>query len=302
MNNEFSPGLSEFFRRAAKLPLLTAEQEIRYGRAAQAGDRAARNKLVEHNIRLAIKEAKKYRGKGLPFEDLVQHAALGLHHAADKFDPGRGFRFTTYAMWWIHHHLQRAVQNEGTTIRVPGHIMIRRAKIYAAIERARERGEELSIEELADIAECKPKQVEEALQAARVTSSLDAPTSSDEDGSMYESIADPNADLPHDIVDLIENAALVKAMKQLAPQQQRVLELRFGLHGHVMSRDDVARRLNMEPHAVRRAQTSGLAELRAILSSNGGEAASDPGRQGFPSFHPDRSLSPTCSRRKPEDL
>jgi RNA polymerase nonessential primary-like sigma factor len=297
--NEYSPGLSEFFKRAARLPLLTAEQELRFGRAAATGDRTARNKLVEHNIRLAIKEAKKYRGKGLPFEDLVQHAVLGLHHAAAKYDAERGYRFTTYAMWWIHHHLQRATQNEGATIRVPGHITIRRAKIYAALEAKPDATEE----ELAIIADCKPHQVEEALRAARVTNSLDAPESVDADtGSLYDRIPDPNVEHPHDVSDGVQIEALRAALTELSPEQRAVLELRFGLNGQVMSRDDVARRLRMEPHAVRRAQTSGLAELRAkMLRVDGGEAARSD-RQGVSLLTPDRSLAPVCSRKRPEDL
>ena len=298
---DYSDGLSDFFRRAAKLPLLTAKQEIEFGRRAQRGDVTARNKLVEHNIKLGIKVAKGYRGKGLPFEDLVQHAMLGLHHAANKYDPERGFRFTTYAMWWLHHHLQRAVLNEGATIRLPGHVLVRRARALAALSLAEHENRVITVEELAVIADCKPEQVEEALRAGVVAASLDVPIGQDSEGaSYYERIADAHAEDPAVMVDHVENEQLRNALAQLSHDERRVLELRFGFHGHVMSRDDVARRLGMEPHAVGRAQKTGLARLRANILADGDEAAANNGRQGHTLLRPDRGLVPVCSRKQPE--
>lgn len=295
---DFSPGLSAFFKNAAALPLLTQTQEAELGRRAVRGDTVAINRLVEHNLRFAIKVAKGYRNRGIPFEDLVQHSAMGLHKAATKFDPDKGYRFTTYAMWWCNRYCQGAVYNESSTIRTPGHVAIRRGKIRAALEM----NPDASTEDLAAAADCKPHHVGEAVAAARVVASLDEPSSTSQgDGvgdSMYGRIADPNAIMPGEIDELLQSEKLLEALGQLDGDERRVIELRFGFDGDVMSRDDVARRLRMEPHAVGRAQKSGLAKLRSILDTEGDEAV-PPGRQGSSLLRPDSGLVPVCSRPGP---
>ena len=285
--DDHDEGLTEFFAKAAKLPLLTPSEEKRLGALALAGDKLARNRLVEHNIRLGIKMAKMYRGKGVPFADLVQEACVGLNRAAEKFDPEKGFRFTTYATWWIQHFCQRAVQNKSQNIRIPWQVQLRRAKILRHLDE----NPNATPEELAELAECTVEQVAEASDVARTALSLDAPTGGDEDDSPHSLIPDPDAEMDHEAVG--PNPALHDALAQLSEDEALVLRLRFGFDGPVRGRAEIAERLGVDERAVSRLQREAMRKLRAILSRQ------QPERQAPVSRIAPGDLTPVCSRSGP---
>lgn len=297
--DEHDDGLTEFFVKAAQYKLLTPQQEKALGAKAFNGDRAARNQMVEHNLRLAISIAKRYRGRGIPFADLVQEAVIGLHRAAEKFDPDKGFRFSTYATWWCQHFAQRAIQNRAADIRVPWQVQLRRAKILRHLDS----NPAATPEELAEIAECTVEQVYEASHVARTAMSLDVAPSDDDDDGSHALIADPHqtAD-PSQVVDDIpdHDSRLDDAMKELSFEEQRVLRLRFGFDGSVRSRKEIAEALGIDERAVSRHQREAMKKLRAILSRVDG--AGGPERGAHPSSNrlANTDPSPVCSRKPPE--
>jgi len=257
MSEDHSSGLSRFFTQASKLPLLTATQEVELAERRDKGDKRAEQKLVEHNIRLAISIAKHWRNRGLPLEDLVQEGMLGLHRAATKFDPSKGNRFSTYASWWVTHFVQRAVQNTGQTIRTPGHVTARRL----TLENHLMEFPDTSHEELAVIAKCTVDEVQEALDAGRISASLDSLL--DDSLSAHEILADPNAVRPDEIV--VQDRRVRDALGKLGELERRVLELRFGFDGPVRKRADVAEILEVSQRSVQHAQKVALLRLRELL-------------------------------------
>lgn len=251
-------GLSEFIEKAGQIRVLTAAEEVALAKRIEAGDHSAKQTLVEHNIRLAISVARKYSQSGIPLEDLIQEALIGVDRAADKFDYRRGLKFSTYAMWWIRHFIQRALHKNRATIRIPGHIVERKRKL----DKYMREHPDSDLQEAADAMEITLTQAEEALGASRVVSSLDAPFADDEGGDRYAIIADEDAPDPADIA--IDNTPeLTAALDNLEPLQRQVIELRFGFKGPVKSRDEVAEILGVRPHVVQRAQRAALEALGA---------------------------------------
>jgi RNA polymerase primary sigma factor len=256
-----SESFDALMRKAAAMPLLRAEEEKALAKRVEAGDHEAKQILVERNIRLAVYVARRYQNAGVPLEDLVQEAVIGLHRAAEKFDWRRDLKFSTYATWWIRHMIQRAVHKDRATIRVPGHIVERQRKLHRYLQEHPE-------ENLADAAEALEltlQQAEDAVGGAKVVASLDAPIGTDDPGgSRYDMIrddaaADPAESLPDQFPGLAE------ALRNLTAFERRVVELRFGFAGPVMSRDETADLLGVRPHVVQRAQRDALQRLRTAL-------------------------------------
>lgn len=249
-------GLSEFIERAGQISVLTAREEVELAKRIERGDHRAKQTLIEHNIRLAISVARKYSQSGVPLEDLIQEALIGVDRAAEKFDYRKGYKFSTYATWWIRHFIQRALHKNRATIRIPGHIVERRRKL----DKFMRENPELDLQDAADSLEITLVQAEEALAASRVVSSLDAPFADDEAGDRYAVIADDSAPDPADIT-VDRTPELSAALDKLDPLQRKVIELRFGFKGPVRSRDEVAEILGVRRHVVQRAQKSALAAL-----------------------------------------
>ena len=224
--------LQDYFARIDKGKLLTHEEEIDLSKRAKAGDERARKRLIEKNLRLAVSVAKKYRGYGLPFEDLIQEGNIGLMKAVEKFDPDRGFRFSTYATWWVRQAVQRAVADKGRTIRVPVHMTekIRKmARTYNELSAEFER--EPTDEEVAERLDWTVDEVRDVKDAMPDATSLNQSLTSDDDSSeLGEFVEDERAsDTPGTVMREMETAQLGEAIQRLPERNRYVLIRRYGL-------------------------------------------------------------------------
>ena len=224
--------LPDYFGRIDKGKLLTHQEEIEFSKRAKAGDKKARQRLIEKNLRLVISVAKKYRGMGLPFEDLIQEGNIGLMKAVEKFDPDRGWRFSTYATWWVRQAVQRAVADKGRTIRVPVHMgeKIRKmARAYNELSAELER--EPTDEEVAKRLGWPVDEVRNVKDAMSDASSLNRPLGSEEDGSeLGELIEDERvSDTAGEVMREIETEGLQAAIERLPERHRYVLVRRYGL-------------------------------------------------------------------------
>jgi len=224
--------LPDYFGRIDKGKLLTHQEEIEFSKRAKAGDKKARQRLIEKNLRLVISVAKKYRGMGLPFEDLIQEGNIGLMKAVEKFDPDRGWRFSTYATWWVRQAVQRAVADKGRTIRVPVHMgeKIRKmARTYNELSAELER--EPTDEEVAERLGWIVDEVRNVKDAMSDASSLNRPLGSEEDGSeLGELVEDERAsDTAGEVMREMETEGLQAAIERLPERHRYVLVRRYGL-------------------------------------------------------------------------
>jgi RNA polymerase primary sigma factor len=235
MNDRETPNpLARYFGQISRGRLLTHEEEIDLGRRIREGDETARSKLIERNLRLVIPVAKKYRGMGLPFGDLIQEGNIGLMRAADKFDPEKGFRFSTYATWWIRQAVQRAVADKGRTIRVPVHMgeKIRKmARTYNELSAELER--EPTDEEVAERLGWDVNRVKDVKSAIPDATSLNQPLSSDEGSSELGDLIEDEREsgTVSEVVRALETSRLMESVEQLPERERRVLVRRYGLDG-----------------------------------------------------------------------
>lgn len=253
-------------------PLLTPEQELSYSRLVRQGDQAARQKMIEHNLRLVVNIAKHYLNRGMPLLDLVEEGNLGLIHALDKFDPERGFRFSTYATWWIRQNIERAIMNQSRIIRLPVHVVKELNSVLRAMRRleaasARETG----VEEIAQLLDKPVEEVRQVLALNEHVASLDAPLDIDPSLSIGESLADDMAETPETQIQNSEVEHLVTEwIGMLSEKQRKVIEYRYGLNGHDMATlEELAERLSLTRERVRQIQIEALAQLRRILKRHG---------------------------------
>src|SRR5438132_13625975 len=222
--------LQLFLNEAGRYPLLTAAEEVELAKAIERGDPVAKDRMVNSNLRLVVSIAKKYQGHGLSLLDLIQEGIIGLIRAVEKFDWRRGFKFSTYATWWIRQAVQRGVANKSRTIRIPVHIAEREQRIARA-ERtlAPKLGRQPTEEEVAKHARLPLKQVLEVRKAARAVTSLDRPIGSENEGALGDLVASEEAQ-PEEEVDVrLEQGVLRRAVSDLPDRERKVVKLRYGM-------------------------------------------------------------------------
>lgn len=255
-------------------PLLSAEEEVHYGRLAIKGDQAARKKMIESNLRLVVKIARRYYNRGLEFSDLIEEGNLGLLRAVEKFDPERGFRFSTYATWWIRQTIERAIMNQTRTIRLPIHVL-RELNTYltAARELWKTQDHEPTHHEIAKALDKSIDDVKEMMELNEHMISLDMQVANENATGkpLVEALADKNALDPADILTAEKlHASLESCLNELNEKQREVLSRRFGLGGYErQTLEEVGQAVGLTRERVRQIQMTALKTLREILARHG---------------------------------
>ncbi|MDQ7820596.1 MAG: sigma-70 family RNA polymerase sigma factor [Armatimonadota bacterium] len=254
-----------YLSEIGRVPLLTREEEVALARRAAAGDPEARRRLIEANLRLVVSVAKKYAGRGMDLMDLVQEGNRGLMRAVEKFDWRRGYKFSTYATWWIRQAITRALADQSRTIRLPVHVIETRNRILRAARALAQRlGHEPTPAELAQAVRIPAARVEEILRAGQELASLDAPTDDEGDSHLQDFVADPDSLDPEEIAARASlRQQLEEVLDTLTPRERLVLRRRFGLSGEgPQTLEQVGRELGVTRERVRQIEARALRKLR----------------------------------------
>jgi RNA polymerase primary sigma factor len=260
-------GLQLFLKGIGRVRLLTAQEEVELARRIERGSFEAKQKMVEANLRLVVSIAKRYRNQGLPFLDLIQEGTLGLVRAAEKFDHRRGFKFSTYATWWIRQAIARSLADKARTIRIPVHIVEKLNRIGRAERKLVTRlGREPTLEEIAEVVGIEPDEVESIRRSTQAPISLAMPVGDEDQSEFGQLIADEHAESPYDrAVETITSEALRDALENLSDRERRVIELRFGLDDQrSRTLDEVACTFNVTRERIRQIERRSLTKLQSL--------------------------------------
>ncbi len=261
-----------YLNEIGRSPLLSAEEEVYFARLAQKGDESGRNRMIESNLRLVVKIARRYLNRGLTLLDLIEEGNLGLIRAVDKFDPERGFRFSTYATWWIRQTIERAIMNQTRTIRLPIHI-VKEINVYlrAARQLSQQLDHEPTAEEIGQLLNKPVDEVKRMLGLNERIASVDSPISRDEDKPLIDTIQDENNTDPSSLLqemDLNENLEIW--LEQLSDKQREVVTRRFGLRGYESATlEEVGNEIGVTRERVRQIQMDALHKLRDMMRAEG---------------------------------
>jgi RNA polymerase primary sigma factor len=256
--------LQLFLNEAGRYPLLTAAEEVELAKRIEAGDKAAKDRMVNSNLRLVVSIAKKYQGHGLTLLDLIQEGIIGLIRAVEKFDWRRGYKFSTYATWWIRQAVQRGVANKSRTIRIPVHIVEREQKIARAERELILQLERMPTDdEVAEKAKLNVKHVRDTRAAARTVASLDKAVGDDSDTSFGDLVAQAAEDVATEVEMQLSESALHHAVAQLPEREQMVIRMRYGLDEEMepKSLEEIGRRMGITRERVRQIETQALSRL-----------------------------------------
>jgi RNA polymerase primary sigma factor len=262
--------LQLFLKDIGRVALLTEAQEVELSKRIERGDHRAKQRMVEANLRLVVSIAKNYRNQGLPFLDLIQEGTIGLVRAAEKFDHRKGFKFSTYATWWIRQAVARALADKARTIRMPVHVVEKLNKISRAERKLLgELGHDPTSEEIARELEIDREEVEQIRRSAQAPVSLEKPVGDEEESEFGHFLADQAAALPDEAAETtMRKETLKRILCALAPRERRVLELRYGLDGqHPRTLDEVGRTFNVTRERVRQIENQSLKKLQALAES-----------------------------------
>jgi RNA polymerase primary sigma factor len=263
--------LQLFLKDIGKVELLTAAQEVELAKRIERGDHHAKQEMIEANLRLVVSIAKRYRNQGLPFLDLIQEGTIGLVRAAEKFDYRKGFKFSTYATWWIRQAVARALADKARTIRMPVHVVEKLNKIVRSERKLRaELGREPLPAEIGRELDLTPDEVDQIRRSAQTPVSLEKPVGDEEESEFGHFLTDETQPLPDEAAEVnMRNEALVKILGALAPRERRVLEMRYGLDGqHPRTLDEVGRAFNVTRERIRQIENQSLKKLRALAAAN----------------------------------
>jgi RNA polymerase primary sigma factor len=262
--------LQLFLKDIGKVELLTAAQEVTLAKRIERGDHRAKQEMVEANLRLVVSIAKKYRNQGLPFLDLIQEGTIGLVRAAEKFDYRKGFKFSTYATWWIRQAVARALADKARTIRMPVHVVEKLNKIVRSERKLRaELGREPYSWEIGIDLDLTADEVEQIRRSAQTPVSLEKPVGDEEESEFGHFLTDDNVPLPDEAADVtLRKETLRRILGTLSARERSVLELRYGLDGqHPRTLDEVGRTFNVTRERIRQIENQSLKKLRALAGS-----------------------------------
>jgi len=262
--------LQLFLKDIGKVDLLTAAQEVELAKRIERGDHGAKQEMVEANLRLVVSIAKKYRNQGLPFLDLIQEGTIGLVRAAEKFDYRKGFKFSTYATWWIRQAVARALADKARTIRMPVHVVEKLNKIVRSERKLRaELGREPTALEIGVDLDLTGDEVEHIRRSAQTPVSLEKPVGDEDESEFGHFITDENMPLPDEEAEItMRKETLRKILHTLSSRERQVLELRYGLDGqHPRTLDEVGRTFNVTRERIRQIENQSLKKLRALADA-----------------------------------